>query len=44
MKAVDVLRGVDGHDDASLVDVLGERELNENAVNGVVRVEPGDKG
>ena len=38
-KPSDVLGGVDGHQHARLVDLGGERELNQNAVNSRVCIE-----
>ncbi len=39
MEAVDVLVGVDGVQDLLGIDVLGQRQLNENAVDVLVRVQ-----
>ena len=44
MKPVDVLGGVDGADHAALVDVSGERQLHQDAVDRRVGVELGDEG
>ena len=43
MEAVDVLDRVDRPDDACLVDLLGQRELDEDPGHPVVGVEVGDE-
>src|SRR4030095_13699193 len=43
MKAVHVLRGTDGLDDFGPVDVSGQRELHEDAVDGLVRIQLPDQ-
>ncbi len=43
MEAVDVLDRLDRADDARLVDVVRERELDEDAVDRVVPVQLGDE-
>jgi hypothetical protein len=44
MEAVDVLGRVDGLDDPACVELRGERQLDQDAVDGRVLVEPGDQG
>jgi hypothetical protein len=44
MKAIHVLARIDGPDDGLLVQVFGERHLDENAMNGRVVVQFGDVG
>ena len=43
MEAVDVLDRIDGADDAALVDLRGQRQLDEDAVDRVVGVQLGDE-
>src|SRR5215216_3696373 len=43
MKPVDVLRWIDSFDDCSLVDLARQRQLSENAVDAVARVQSGDQ-
>ena len=43
MKSVDVLARIDGVDDALRIDVLGQRQLHQNAVDPVVGIKPGDQ-
>ena len=44
MEAVDILVGVDGLDDLEAVDVLGERHLDQDAVNGRIAIKFADEG
>ena len=43
MEAVDVLDRIDGADDAALVDLRGQRQLDEDAVDRVVGVQLRDE-
>ena len=42
-QAVDVLAGIDRRDDAVGVDLVGKRELDEDAVDRIVEAEAGDQ-
>ena len=44
VEAVDVLGGIDGPDHAVLVDLVGQRELDEDAGHPLVGVEVADEG
>ena len=44
MEAVDVLLGANGFDDAALVDVVGERELDEDAMDRGIGIQGCDLG
>src|SRR4029077_12044149 len=43
MEAIDVLGGIDGVDDGLRVDMRRQRELDEDAVNGDIGIEPADQ-
>ena len=43
MKAVNILARIDGVDDALRIDMLGQRQLHQDAVDPVVGIEPGDQ-
>ena len=43
MEAVDILGRIDGQQHLRGVDVLGQRQLHQDAVHGLVGVEPGDQ-
>ena len=43
MEAVDVLVGIDREQDMRRVDVLGQRQLHQDAVHGRIAVQPGDQ-
>ncbi len=44
MEAVDILGGVDGQQHGFRVDALRQRQLDENAVDAGIGIEPGDEG
>ena len=43
MKAIDVLGGIDGVHDLGAVETLGQRQLQQDAIDRVVTIEPVDE-